>query len=102
MNKDSIFLGRYELTSASHNKFWECLYFSEDQCLVRWGKIGAKKPGRGVFDNWVCQERAREKLKKGYVYISGSHKSLEAIHEAALEESVLKPSVAVAPGRSRL
>lgn len=103
MNRESRFLGRYEQTDLSKNinKFWECLYLEPDRCLVRWGRIGSKNPQKGIFDAYTAEDRAQKKLREGYHYVNGSEKSMEAIHQAALEEAIPQANT-VKPGRGRM
>ena len=78
--------GRYEYHNDQErsHKFWECLQQQDQQFLIRWGKIGAKKPQQQIVGRWTAEERIREKLKKGYFHISGSPGSLEEVEQQAL------------------
>lgn len=84
-------LGRYEYTDEKSNKFYEVMYCGRsatDQPMfqVYWGRIGAKKPQGMQLDLYSAQSKIEEKKRKGYVYVSGSYKSLaQQRHEGMME-----------------
>ena len=81
-------LGRYELVSGSHNKFWECLFENgtaySGTAVLRWGRIGAQKPQSMRIPMSEVRYRTDKKLREGYKRIPGSLKTITDVDRAAL------------------
>ena len=63
--------GRWEFREGSSSKFWQAIYEPSTQTwLVEWGRIGrpAQAQQAGLDDDEAVK-RAREKERKGYVYV---------------------------------
>ena len=77
--------GRYEMKnpSTNTNKFWWVVYDRSKQVVIcTWGRIGNQSPPPKEYTVAEAEKKIREKLKKGYVKVSGFEEEIgsQSIH----------------------